>query len=126
LLEPVAGEFRPALESAAWRLPTRPYLPNAVGRFVREPGPAQFIALLSEQVSAPVLWEESIDFLDDRFTDLVLVEVGPRAVLYNLLGKRWKCEIPRYKTDSQDDLYGSIVALAEELSHGVDRTAVVA
>lgn len=126
LLEPVAGEFRPALESAAWRRPTRPYLPNAVGRFVREPGPAQFIALLSEQVSAPVLWEESIDFLDDRFTDLVLVEVGPRAVLYNLLGKRWKCEIPRYKTDSQDDLYSSIVALAEELSHGVDRTAVVA
>jgi [acyl-carrier-protein] S-malonyltransferase len=126
LFEPVAEAFRPALQSAAWKRPTRPYLPNVLGRFVSDPGPAQFTALLSEHVCGPVLWQESIEFLADRYTDLVMVEVGPRAVLYNMLGKRWMRDIPKYKTDSPNDLFTSFMALAEELTDGVYRTTVLA
>ena len=54
-----------------------------------------------------------------------LVEVGPRAVLYNLLSKKWQRH-PKYKTDNQGDLLTSFMSLAEELTGGIFSTPVVA
>jgi [acyl-carrier-protein] S-malonyltransferase len=125
LFQPVAEAFRPALESITWKQPALAYLPNALGQMIDDPGPEQFADLMSRHVCSPVLWRESIDFLTERFTDLVFVEVGPRAVLHNLLGKGWK-NYPRYKTDRPDDLFTSFVALAEELTDGIYRTSVAA
>jgi [acyl-carrier-protein] S-malonyltransferase len=121
----VADAFRPALEAVVWRRPALPYLPNALGRAARSPGPAQFVELLSRHVCSPVLWRESIDFLTGRFDNLMFVEAGPRATLYNLLGKSWKSN-PRYKTDSPDDLQASFMTLAEELTDGIHRTPIAA
>ena len=125
LFASVAEVFRPALESIVWGLPALPYLPNVLGRVTPHLGPAQFVDLLSRHVCSPVLWRESIDFLTGRDAELVFVEVGPRAVLYNLLGRRWKSN-PRYKTDGPGDLLASIMALAEELNRGIYRTPVAA
>jgi [acyl-carrier-protein] S-malonyltransferase len=133
LFHSVAQDFRPALESVAWRRPRLPYLPNAVGRFVDEPTRDDFIELMARHVWRPVLWRESIDFLTARYGDPVFVEVGPRATLYNLLGKKWKNNL-KYKTDSPDDLRASFqalgsalaAALGEELTDGIYRTPIAA
>ena len=117
LFGPVADAFRPALTAIDWAQPVLPYLPNVLGQVVHNPKPDQMVDLLSRHVCGPVLWRESIDFVSQLFVDLVFVEVGPRAVLYNLLGKRWKSN-PRYKTDSQDDFLASFNTLTEELTGG--------
>lgn len=125
LFRPVAQAFRPSLESAGWRRPLLPYLPNVTGRFADDPAHADFIELMTRHVCSPVLWRESIDFLTARYDDLVFVEVGPRATLSNLLGKNWKNN-RRFKTDSTDGLRASFAALVEELTHGIDRAAIAA
>jgi [acyl-carrier-protein] S-malonyltransferase len=125
LFRPAAESFRPALEAIVWGRPALPYLPNVLGRVAPHPGPEQFVELLSLHVCSPVLWRESIDFLTERDADLAFVEVGPRAVLYNLLGKRWKSNT-RYKTDSPDDLPASFMILAEELARGMYGTPIAA
>jgi [acyl-carrier-protein] S-malonyltransferase len=125
LFKPVAEAFRPALAAVPWRRPSLPYLPNVLGHVIEHPTAEQFVDLLARHVWSPVLWRESIDCLAGRYDDLVFVEVGPRAVLYNLLGKKWQRH-PKYKTDSQDDLLTSFTSLAEELTGGIFSTPVVA
>ena len=123
LFGPVANAFRPALASIDWTWPALPYLSNALGQFAENPTTETMVELLSRHVWTPVLWRESVDFVSGVFDDLVFVEVGPRAVLYNLLGKRWKSN-PRYKTDSQDDFLASFIALTEELTSGIFGTSI--
>jgi [acyl-carrier-protein] S-malonyltransferase len=123
LFRPVADAFRAALAAIDWGSPALPYLPNVLGRFMENPGPDQMVELLSRHVYSPVLWRESVDFISELSDDLVFVEVGPRAVLYNLLGKRWKSN-PRYRTDSQDDFLTSFISLTEELTGGIFGTSI--
>ena len=125
LFGPVAGAFRPALAAIDWGRPDLPYLPNVLGQVVTDPRPEQFVDLMSRHVCSPVLWRESIDFLAGRCDDLVFVEVGPRAVLYNLLGKKWQRK-PRRKTDSETDLLTSFTTLTEELAGGILRSSIAA
>jgi len=112
---PVADAFRPALERAAWKAARRPYLPNVYGRPVEAPAATDLIEALSLHVHRPVLWRDSVELLADRFADAVFVEVGPRAVLHNLLNRKW---LPnrKHKTDSSGDLHSHFAALVEELA----------
>lgn len=113
--EPVGRELRAVLERVGWKPPTRPYLPNVVGRFVEEPGPAEFATLLSQHVYRPVRWRHSIDFVVANVEDAVFVEVGPRRVLCNLLSRKWLTN-PRFPTDPEEQQPGSLDELIEELS----------
>jgi [acyl-carrier-protein] S-malonyltransferase len=112
--EPVGRAFQSVLEGVSWQPPARPYLPNVVGRFVEDPGPAQFVALLSQHVHRPVLWRHSIDFIADRVERAVFVEVGPRRVLCNILNRRWRGN-PRFATDPGEGGPVSLDHLIEEL-----------
>lgn len=114
--EPVGHALRPVLDQVGWKSPTRPYLPNVLGRFVEDPGPAQFVTLLSQHVHRPVLWRQSIDCIAGHVERAVFVEVGPRRVLCNILNKKWRRE-PRFATDPGDERPASLVPLIEELSH---------
>jgi [acyl-carrier-protein] S-malonyltransferase len=82
---PVVPAFLPALQTVRWQSIRRPYLPNVVGRFLSTPTPGDFIYLLTQHVWRPVRWCQSIDFLAQRYSDAVFLEVGPRAVLSGLL-----------------------------------------
>lgn len=113
--EPVGRALRTVLEGVPWTRPVRPYLPNLLGRFVDNPGPAEFAALLSQHVYRPVRWRHSIDFIADHVERAVFVEVGPRRVLCNILNKKWRNN-PRFTTDPAEDERGSLAQLIEELS----------
>ena len=114
---PVAAAFRPALERAPWQTPRRPYIPNVYGRPIETPTAADLVDTLSLHVHSPVRWRDSLDFLAERHPDAVFLEVGPRAVLYNLLDRKWLPNRKR-KTDSSGDLCTDFAALVEELAHG--------
>jgi [acyl-carrier-protein] S-malonyltransferase len=88
--EPVGRALRAVLDEVAWKPPARPYLPNVVGRFVEDPGPAEFVTLLSQHVYRPVRWRHSIDFIAGHVEGAAFVEVGPRRVLCNMLSRKWR------------------------------------
>lgn len=44
---------------------------------------------LSEYLHQPVLWRKSVDRLCDEYDDAVFIEVGPKTVLSDMLGRRW-------------------------------------
>lgn len=114
LFEPVGQQFREYLERVQFTPPRRPYLPNRLGQLMPEPSRADLIDLLASHVHAPVLWRASLEHLVAHDPDLVFVEVGPMAVLHNLLHRKWLSN-RKYRTDSRDELDEHFDALTTEL-----------
>ncbi|MEO6575021.1 MAG: hypothetical protein ABIP89_14345, partial [Polyangiaceae bacterium] len=114
LFRSVGEELRPHLERAAWRRPFAPYHPNVTATPIAEPTAADFIRCLTEHVHRPVLWRESIEHLVLQHPEAVFAEIGPRAVLFNLLQKRW-LKNRKLKTDDPEEPLAGMRATAEEL-----------
>ncbi|MBV9583193.1 MAG: ACP S-malonyltransferase [Chloroflexi bacterium] len=111
---PVQAMFRPVLEMAPWRSARLPYVPNVLGLAVESPVATDYVELLSRHVCEPVRWRDSIDYVVQAQPDAALVEVGPRAVLYNLLQRRWH-PVAKFKTDSEAGV--AVKTVACELNH---------
>lgn len=107
LFRAVGDRFRVHLERARWQHPKRPYLPNAAACLIADPTPAQFIDHLARHVYSPVRWRESIDLLVRHSERATFIEVGPRAVLYNLLQKRWH-PVRKLRSDVTEDLASNL------------------
>ncbi len=101
LFEPVGQELRKVLEGLRFRRPELPYLPNRTGELLFDPDRDTFVELLSTHVYRPTLWRKSIDTIVGRYPDATFVEVGPKAVLHNMLDKKWHKK-PKLHTDSPD------------------------
>lgn len=89
IFAPVGARLRRHLQEVHFAPPRLPYLPNRLGRIVPDPTAPLFVELLSTHVHSPVLWRQSIDHVVEQWPEAVFVEVGPMAVLYNLLDKKW-------------------------------------
>ena len=113
--EPVGRALSTVLREVAWKPPTRPYLPNVLGRFVEDPGPADLATLLSQHVYRPVRWRQSIELVAAQVEHAVFVEVGPRRVLCNLMSRKWVTS-KHFPADPGDDQRGSLDDLIEELT----------
>ena len=111
---PVADVLRPALEAAPWQPAKRAYLPNVTARWISNPSAAEITELLCQHVYRPVYWRASIDLVADQFVDAVFIEVGPKAVLYNLLSPRWR-RVIREKTDHPEDITTAFQSLVRRL-----------
>ena len=103
LMAPVAAAFSPALAQAPWRVPAADYLPNVTATPVAAATAAEFVSHLVRHVSEPVRWHASVDLLAARHPDAAFVEVGPGAVLHNMLGRTWR-SLRRARVDAPDDL----------------------
>ena len=100
---------------ASWQQPSRPYLPNVTAELLESPSPPDIIGTLERHVYSPVRWRESIDLLAQLHPDAVFVEVGPRAVLFNLLQKRWHSN-RKFKTDVTGDIADNFSAIGREIA----------
>lgn len=80
----VGEQLRPVLEQVNWKTPERPVIANSKAQVIQESG--QIIDSLVDQVSAPVLWEQSIRYLQEQGVDTFL-ELGSGKVLTGLLKK---------------------------------------
>jgi len=116
---PVGAQFRKHLEGIDFQKPRLPYLPNRLAEFVEAPTKEAFVNLLATHVHAPVFWRKSIDLLIESYPDVVLVEVGPKSVLYNLIGRKWHKEIKRFRCDTAENTASNIEALIDELGQRV-------
>jgi [acyl-carrier-protein] S-malonyltransferase len=118
LFEPVGARFRQVLEAVAFRQPRLPYLPNRLGELMPAPSKAELVELLSSHVFRPVLWHKSIDLVVQTWPDLTLVEVGPKAVLFNLLDRKWHREVRKLHTDSTKDTEAHFEQVLAQLAGG--------
>lgn len=114
IFRPAADAFRPALEAAAIRPPLHPYLPNVLGHRLDAPSADTIRELLHRHVHQPVQWRKSIEHVVANQPDAVFVEVGPRAVLYGLLSRRWLSNA-RFKTDADVEPHRALSLTVEEL-----------
>jgi [acyl-carrier-protein] S-malonyltransferase len=117
IFRPAADALRPVLDAARWRTPSLPYLPNVLARFEEAPTSGRITELLCQHVYSPVRWRQSIDFIADLHPDAAFVEVGPRAVLYNLLSRKWRANA-RFKTDAPEGKPATYESTAKELQSG--------
>jgi [acyl-carrier-protein] S-malonyltransferase len=114
IFAPVGEALRPHLRRARFRTARRPYFPNRVGVPVPSASHDEYVAMLADHVHTPVLWRRSIDHVIASHPDAVLVEVGPRQVLFNLLDRKWISR-PRYCTDCREDAAGHLAGVLDAL-----------
>lgn len=84
LMDKMGEELRLVLEGVAWQTPHCPIIANVDGREVISP--EQTVKALVEQVSGPVLWEQSVRHLLELGVD-TFIECGPGKVLTGLVKK---------------------------------------
>jgi [acyl-carrier-protein] S-malonyltransferase len=101
LMTPVAEAFAAHLRAAPWQTPRATYLPNVSAAPLPAATPADFVAALTAHVSAPVLWDRSLDHTASAHPGATFVEVGPGGVLHNMLGRSWK-PLRRARLDAPD------------------------
>lgn len=114
IFAPVGEALHPHLRRARFRVARRPYFPNRMGAPVLTASHDDYVAMLAAHVHTPVLWRRSIDHIIAAHPDAVLVEVGPRQVLFNLLDRKWISR-PRFCTDSREDAAGHLAGVLEAL-----------
>jgi [acyl-carrier-protein] S-malonyltransferase len=81
LMAGAAAEFRAALEAVQWAEARLPVIANATAR---PAGRGDMINLLVAQLTSPVRWTESIQFMIVKGVTR-FVEVGPKDVLCGLI-----------------------------------------
>ncbi|MGC4083038.1 MAG: ACP S-malonyltransferase [Vicinamibacterales bacterium] len=101
LLAPVAAAFTSELQRAAWQPVDRPYVPNVSAMPDPAPTASTFVERLTAHVTEPVRWRASVERVALEARSSCFVEVGPGAVLFNMLSRRW-LDVRRAKTDNRD------------------------
>lgn len=117
LLADLAVELGRDLRAAAWRRPRLPYVPNTRALLLYAPQPNEICACLTEHVQRRVHWQASIEALASHVSAPLFVEVGPRAVLFNLFGRGWSPG-RRACTDVGESWSAHFAALRQELRRG--------
>lgn len=116
IFRPAADRFRAALEAAPFRSPGLPYVPNVLATLEHSCEPASIRELLYRHVFTPVRFRESIELVARTFPHAAFVEVGPRAVIYGLLSRRWVSNA-RFKTDCLEHPEDGLRRAVAELAH---------
>ncbi|HVJ47928.1 ACP S-malonyltransferase [Desulfitobacterium sp.] len=83
-MKKVGEELRPVLEQVNWKTPQHSVIANVNAQEIQDSN--QIIESLVNQVSAPVLWEQSIRYLQEQGVDTFL-ELGSGRVLTGLVKK---------------------------------------
>ncbi|MDB4960386.1 MAG: malonyl CoA-acyl carrier protein transacylase [Myxococcales bacterium] len=108
---PVGERLGAVLADTRLTVPRLPYVPNVLGTVLEAATVGDVRSCLVAHASQSVRWQASIEALAARVSDPVFVEVGPRAVLYNMIGRGWTPG-RRAKTDGPD-----LGAIAAELEY---------
>jgi [acyl-carrier-protein] S-malonyltransferase len=100
LMYSAASEFAKAVDSTPINAPTVPIIGNVSGQPLTSPD--EIRQELKAQLTAPVRWTESMNYLLDEGVD-TFIEVGPGTVLLGLM-KRINRKAARVQWDMQLDL----------------------
>lgn len=100
LMQGVEDKMRPVLEACHWQDATAPVLQNVVAQSVQKA--ASLCENLVQQISRPVLWAQSMNYLKEQNLTLA-IECGPGRVLAGLAKKNIGPQLQVRATHSLDD-----------------------
>ena len=86
LMQPAAEKLRPLLESTSFKRPAAPVYANATAAPYPEDASA-CAALLTQQITSPVRWVETVEAMVRNREVQLALEVGPGRVLRGLISK---------------------------------------
>ena len=101
MFRPAADAFLGALEKVEWQPNHKPYLPNVDGRFLIGARAADFVDRLYRHVFSTVRWSRSVAAVVERYPNAMLVEVGPKCILYNAVRRDYK-HLHCFRTDDPE------------------------
>jgi [acyl-carrier-protein] S-malonyltransferase len=116
LLAPVAKAFWPSLRTAPWKKSRLPYVPNVSGRAEATTTADVYVDRLVAHVTEPVRWRRSIETIVANAPDAWFIEVGPGAVVHNMLSRSW-LDVRRARTDDQQgaDAHAWLASVVERV-----------
>ena len=104
VFRPAADAFLGALEKADWRPARKAYLPNVDGQFLVNGRPAEYVDRLYRHVFSTVRWSRSLATIVDRYPNALLVEVGPKCILYNSVRREYR-HLGCFRTDDPESTH---------------------
>ncbi|HEY4059902.1 MAG TPA: ACP S-malonyltransferase [Kofleriaceae bacterium] len=113
---PTGSKLDAELATATFSPAALPYVPNTRGEIIEQPSAELIRTCLVEHVSRPVRWRTSIEAVTARVENPIFVEVGPKAVLYNLFGRGWTPGT-RKRTDMAEGWPEHVQTVVKELLH---------
>lgn len=116
MFRPAADAFLEALEKAEWQPARKAYLPNVDGQFLLSPRKPEYVDRLYRHVFNTVRWSRSLATIVEHYPNALLVEVGPRCILYNLVRREYK-HLECFRTDdpeSTDPIFVNTVLRLQE------------
>jgi [acyl-carrier-protein] S-malonyltransferase len=116
VFEPIGARLAAILERTPMTAPRAAYVPNVLGTVVEDATAARIRECLTAHTYQAVRWQASVDAVAARVPSPCFVEVGPRAVLYNLFGRGWTPG-KRATTDAVNGFSDYLLTIASELSH---------
>ena len=114
LFRPAADAFLGALENATWLPARKAYLPNVDGRHLVDARPADFVDRLYRHVFSVVRWSQSVAAIVHLYPDAMLVEVGPKCILYNTVRRDYK-HLDCFRTDDPESTDPVLLRTIERL-----------
>lgn len=108
LMQPAADRLTPELEAASFADPQVPVVCNVDATRIDGAGAAR--DALRRQVTRPVRWSETLQYLQDQGVD-VFIEVGPGKVLSGLVKRTLGRGIAIYNVDEVEEVDAVLLAL---------------
>ncbi|HHI02008.1 MAG TPA: [acyl-carrier-protein] S-malonyltransferase [candidate division Zixibacteria bacterium] len=109
LMEPAKSGMETYLKAQSFAVPEIEIVPNVTAR--AESDPENIKKLLLEQLTAPVRWQQTMQFFNERGIDQV-IEVGPDKVLAGLAKREMK-GAKIINIDKQEDIDNFVAAKVE-------------
>lgn len=100
LMQEAAVKFQEKLAGIQYQEMKWPVIANVTAR--PYPSSSQMGSLLTEQIVKPVLWENTVSFLEEQGVNIAL-EIGPKTVLKNLVHANTS-GIQAYSYDREEDV----------------------
>ena len=101
IFRPAADAFLEALQKADWQPARKSYVPNVDGEILIDAGPPQFVDRLYRHIFNTVRWAQSVAAIVGRYPNTMLVEVGPKCILYNSVRREYK-DLRCFRTDDPE------------------------
>ncbi len=110
LMQPAAERLAPELDEAAFADPAVPVVSNVDAAAVTDAAAAR--DALRRQMTSPVRWSETLEFLAAQGVD-TFVEVGPGRVLSGLVKRTLGRGVDIFSVDEREEISAVLQALAE-------------
>lgn len=100
LMQDACDELYDAIQKMTINPPAYPVISNRTGSYYRDVN--EIRETLSKQIVSPVQWQKSMKLMEGQHIDTI-VEIGPQAIMSNLVKSNFTADVQIYSFGQKDD-----------------------